>query len=123
MTGGFYMIIINLSKLEQSLYQSPINISLNIRQGNELKYKVAYITSEMFSYLNNKYEELKKENQKLYIKIEDELYEFFIVEMNESEIINEQGIKNIKTNESISLIKVKEVNSNYKYKILEGKYL
>lgn len=123
MTGGFYMIIINLSKLEQSLYQSPINISLNIRQGNELKYKVAYITSEMFSYLKDKYEELKKENQKLYIKIEDELYEFFIVEMNESEIINEQGIKNIKTNESISLIKVKEVNSNYKYKILEGKYL
>jgi len=123
MTGGFYMIIINLSKLEQSLYQSPINISLNIRQGNELKYKVAYITSEMFLYLKNKYEELKKENQKLYIKIEDELYEFFIVEMNESEIINEQGIKNIKTNESISLIKVKEINSNYKYKILEGKYL
>lgn len=117
------MIIINLSKLEQSLYQSPINISLNIRQGNELKYKVAYITSEMFLYLKNKYEELKKENQKLYIKIEDELYEFFIVEMNESEIINEQGIKNIKTNESISLIKVKEINSNYKYKILEGKYL
>ena len=123
MTGGFYMIIINLSKLEQSLYQSPINISLNTRQGNELKYKVAYITSEMFLYLKNKYEELKKENQKLYIKIEDELYEMFISEMNKSEIINEDNTKNIITTESILLIKIKEIHSNDQYKILEGKYL
>lgn len=117
------MIIITLSNLKQSLYQSPINISLNIRQGDELKYKVAYITSEMFSYLKNKYEELQKENYKLYIKIEDDLYELSIAEINTSEIINEDRTKNIITTESIILIKVKEIHSNYQYKILEGKYL
>lgn len=117
------MIIITLSNSKQSLYQSPINISLNIRQGDELKYKVAYITIEMFSYLKNKYEELKKENHKLYIKIEAELYEMFISEMNKSEIINEDNTKNIITTESIILIKVEEINSNYQYKIIEGKYL
>ena len=117
------MIIITLSNLKQSLYQSPINISLNIRQSNELKCKVAYITSEMFSYLKNKYEELQKENYKLYIKIEDDLYELSIVEINTSEIINDDRTKNIITTESIILIKVKEIHSNYQYKIIEGKYL
>lgn len=117
------MIIITLSNSKQSLYQSPINISLNIRQGDELKYKVAYITSEMFSYLKNKYKKLKKENHKLYIKIEAELYEMFISEINKSEIINEDNTKNIITTESIILIKINEVHSNYQYKILEGKFL
>lgn len=122
------MIIINLSKIQQSIYQNSINLTTHaveksLSEKDEIKYEIAYISDEVFDYLKTKFKSFREQHKKLYIRIENDLYHLSLLDTKGATFEEAHNVKKITIRESIVLMKVNDYEDGVAYEEIKGKYL